>query len=214
MQHRPSYAEFVEPRTPGHRRAGLSPADRRHAHARSAPSARSRKATGRFCSRASSAANAWAATAFSAPARSCASRPAATACRSTNPDGSRPAASWSSSIPIRCAARRDAGCLSRAASCRACRASAAAPSAMPATTPSATSSACRNPPPTTASLPDLCFAFYDRMVIFDHVNKTIAVVAHAHVDPRRPARAATDDACRARRSPGRAACSRAWPTCS
>lgn len=33
-------------------------------------------------------------------------------------------------------------------------------------------------------LPDLCFAFYDRMVIFDHLNKTVAVVAHAHVDPR------------------------------
>jgi anthranilate synthase component 1 len=32
-------------------------------------------------------------------------------------------------------------------------------------------------------LPDLSFAFYDRMVIFDHVSKTIAVVAHAHVDP-------------------------------
>ena len=33
-------------------------------------------------------------------------------------------------------------------------------------------------------MPDLCFAFYDRMVIFDHINKTIAAVAHAHVDPR------------------------------
>jgi anthranilate synthase component 1 len=31
-------------------------------------------------------------------------------------------------------------------------------------------------------LPDLSFAFYDRMVIFDHITKTIAVVAHAHVD--------------------------------
>jgi anthranilate synthase component 1 len=31
-------------------------------------------------------------------------------------------------------------------------------------------------------LPDLCFAFYDRMVIFDHINKTIAAVVHAHVD--------------------------------
>ena len=30
-------------------------------------------------------------------------------------------------------------------------------------------------------LPDLSFAFYDCMVIFDHINKTIAVVAHAHV---------------------------------
>jgi len=38
-----------------------------------------------------------------------------------------------------------------------------------------------NPPPDDRNLPDLCFAFYDRMVIFDHINKTIAVVAHAHV---------------------------------
>jgi anthranilate synthase component 1 len=39
------------------------------------------------------------------------------------------------------------------------------------------------PPPDDRGLPVLCFAFYDRMVIFDHLNKTIAVVAHAHVDP-------------------------------
>jgi anthranilate synthase component 1 len=39
-----------------------------------------------------------------------------------------------------------------------------------------------NPPPDDRGLPDLCFAFYDRMVIFDHINKTIAVVAHAHVE--------------------------------
>jgi anthranilate synthase component 1 len=38
-----------------------------------------------------------------------------------------------------------------------------------------------HPPPDDRSLPDLCFALYDRMVIFDHINKTIAVVAHAHV---------------------------------
>ena len=38
-----------------------------------------------------------------------------------------------------------------------------------------------NPPPDDRGLPDLCFAFYDRMVIFDHINKTIAAVAHAHV---------------------------------
>ena len=37
-----------------------------------------------------------------------------------------------------------------------------------------------NPPPDDRGLPDLCFAFYDRMVIFDHINKTIAAVAHAH----------------------------------
>jgi anthranilate synthase component 1 len=40
-----------------------------------------------------------------------------------------------------------------------------------------------NPPPDDRGLPDLCFAFYDRMVIFDHLNKTVAAVAHAHVDP-------------------------------
>jgi anthranilate synthase component 1 len=39
------------------------------------------------------------------------------------------------------------------------------------------------PPPDDRQLPDLGFAFYDRMVIFDHINKTIAAVAHAHVDP-------------------------------
>src|SRR5205823_2295334 len=46
-----------------------------------------------------------------------------------------------------------------------------------------------HPPPDDRDLPDLCFALYDRMVIFDHINKTIAVVAHAHVDLRDPARA-------------------------
>jgi anthranilate synthase component 1 len=40
-----------------------------------------------------------------------------------------------------------------------------------------------NPPLDDRGLPDLSFAFYDRMVIFDHINKTIAAVAHAHVDP-------------------------------
>jgi anthranilate synthase component 1 len=40
-----------------------------------------------------------------------------------------------------------------------------------------------NPPHDDRGLPDLCLAFYDRMVIFDHINKTIAAVAHAHVNP-------------------------------
>jgi anthranilate synthase component 1 len=44
-----------------------------------------------------------------------------------------------------------------------------------------------NAPPDDRQLPDLCFGFYDRMVIFDHITKTIAVVAHAHVDPQDPA---------------------------
>ncbi len=35
------------------------------------------------------------------------------------------------------------------------------------------------PPPDDRHLPDLSFAFYDRMVVFDHINKTVLVVAHA-----------------------------------
>jgi anthranilate synthase component 1 len=50
-------------------------------------------------------------------------------------------------------------------------------------------------PPDDRGLPDLCFAFHDRMVIFDHLTKTIAVVAHAHVDPSN-LRRCYDDACR------------------
>lgn len=42
-----------------------------------------------------------------------------------------------------------------------------------------------HPPPDDRGLPDLCFAFYDRMVIFDHINKTLAVVAMAHIHRER-----------------------------
>jgi anthranilate synthase component 1 len=38
-----------------------------------------------------------------------------------------------------------------------------------------------NAPPDDRGIPDLCFGFYDRMVIFDHVAKTILVVAHARI---------------------------------
>lgn len=38
-----------------------------------------------------------------------------------------------------------------------------------------------NIPKDDRNLPDLCFGFYDHMVIFDHINKTIAVVVHAHI---------------------------------
>jgi anthranilate synthase component I len=38
-----------------------------------------------------------------------------------------------------------------------------------------------SPPPDDRGLPDLAFAFYDRMVLFDHIRKTILVVAHAHL---------------------------------
>ncbi len=51
-------------------------------------------------------------------------------------------------------------------------------------------------PPDDRGLPDLSFAFYDRMVLFDHIRKTILVVAHAHVGPGgRPARRLRRDAC-------------------
>src|SRR5262249_49401490 len=35
-----------------------------------------------------------------------------------------------------------------------------------------------NAPPDDRKLPDLCFGFYDRMVIFDQAAKTVLVVAH------------------------------------
>ncbi|QGJ69295.1 Anthranilate synthase component I [Planctomycetales bacterium 10988] len=38
-----------------------------------------------------------------------------------------------------------------------------------------------NAPEDDRDLPDLCFAFFDRMVIFDHVQKTIYVIAMAHL---------------------------------
>jgi anthranilate synthase component 1 len=38
-----------------------------------------------------------------------------------------------------------------------------------------------HPPADDRGLPDLCFGFYDRMVIFDHAAKTIQAVAHATV---------------------------------
>jgi anthranilate synthase component 1 len=52
-----------------------------------------------------------------------------------------------------------------------------------------------NAPEDDRGLPDLSFAFYDRMVVFDHINKTVAAVAHAHVDPNN-LRKCYDDACR------------------
>src|SRR4051812_38365951 len=50
-------------------------------------------------------------------------------------------------------------------------------------------------PPDDRGLPDLSFAFYDRMVLFDHIRKTILVVAHAHVAPDADPRSAYERAC-------------------
>ncbi len=38
-----------------------------------------------------------------------------------------------------------------------------------------------NAPPDDRGLPDLAFHFYDRMVIFDHIRKTVLVVSQAHL---------------------------------
>jgi len=50
-------------------------------------------------------------------------------------------------------------------------------------------------PPDDRGLPDMQFAFYDRMVLFDHINKTILVVAHARADGEHP-QAEYESACR------------------
>ena len=39
-----------------------------------------------------------------------------------------------------------------------------------------------NPPQDDRNLPDLCFGFYDQMVVFDNVSKTIFVIAMARLD--------------------------------
>ena len=44
-------------------------------------------------------------------------------------------------------------------------------------------------------LPDLSFAFFDRMVLFDHIRKTILVVAQAHIEPGGDVREAYRLAC-------------------
>jgi anthranilate synthase component I len=53
-----------------------------------------------------------------------------------------------------------------------------------------------NAPEDDRGLPDLSFAFYDRMVVFDHIDKTVAAVAHAHIahDPNN-LRKCYDEAC-------------------
>ena len=51
-----------------------------------------------------------------------------------------------------------------------------------------------NAPPDDRHLPDLSFALYDRMVIFDQIKKTVLVVAHARLDQADP-QAAYQAAC-------------------
>lgn len=51
-----------------------------------------------------------------------------------------------------------------------------------------------NAPPDDRQLPDLSFAFYDRMIVFDNVDKTLYVVAMARLDQFRDAETAYADA--------------------
>jgi anthranilate synthase component 1 len=53
-----------------------------------------------------------------------------------------------------------------------------------------------NAPVDDRGLPDLSFAFYDRMVVFDNVSKALFVIAMARLDKLSDPRAAYDDACR------------------
>ena len=53
-------------------------------------------------------------------------------------------------------------------------------------------------PPDDRQLPDLAFAFYDRMVVFDNVNKTMVVVAMARLDEPGTTPAAAYEAARQR----------------
>jgi anthranilate synthase component 1 len=50
-------------------------------------------------------------------------------------------------------------------------------------------------PPDDRGLPDLSFSFFDRMVLFDHIRKTVLVVAQAHLTPSVNPRTAYDLAC-------------------
>jgi anthranilate synthase component 1 len=56
------------------------------------------------------------------------------------------------------------------------------------------SEALTNPPEDDRALPDLLFEFYDQMVVFDHINKTVIVIAY--VDTTKPdVKAEYDKAC-------------------
>lgn len=53
-----------------------------------------------------------------------------------------------------------------------------------------------NAPPDDRHIPDMSFSFYDRMLVFDHINKTVKAVAHGHVGPAINLRESYDRACR------------------
>ncbi|QDU38468.1 Anthranilate synthase component 1 [Maioricimonas rarisocia] len=52
-----------------------------------------------------------------------------------------------------------------------------------------------NPPEDDRLLPDMSFALYDQMILFDHIKKTVVVVVHARIDDGGSPEAAYRDAC-------------------
>ena len=69
-------------------------------------------------------------------------------------------------------------------------------------------------PPDDRQVPDMAFAFYDQMVVFDNVTKTIVVVAMARLDkPGVTAAEAYRGGLPPRRSPGRATLRAGSATC-
>ena len=53
-----------------------------------------------------------------------------------------------------------------------------------------------NAPEDDRGIPDLCFGFYDHMVVFDNVSKIVFVIVMAHLEEGANAEAAYADACR------------------
>ena len=116
-------------------------------------------------------------------------------------------------IPIRCDCSKKSSPHTAPRMCRACRASAAGPSAMRATTRCAMSSICPTPPRTTAGCPTCRSPSTIAWSMFDHIDKTIAAVAHAHDRCERPAKVLRR-CLRQGRSAWSSDCSRAWPICN
>lgn len=52
-----------------------------------------------------------------------------------------------------------------------------------------------NAPRDDRQLPDMQFAFYEQMVVFDHINKTVLVIAHARLDEEEKVESAYAKAC-------------------
>ena len=215
MRYRPTLEEFVELARDAQPGAGLSPAHRRHAHAGQRllqdpgrrlgvplRERRRRRAAGPL----------------QLPRlRAVPALPGVSATRvqiqqTGLPAGGTPRSrNWS--IPIRCGCWRKSWPPTARRTCRACRVSAAGPSATPAMTPSATSSACPIRRPTTATCPTSASPSTTAW----SSSTTSTRPSPPWPTPtsiRSDLRAQLPGRLRPRGSAGRAACSRASPTCS